>query len=86
MKALSRATIILCAGKIDPSNLPIGTNVSNATIPVNGKPVIAWILDDLMRKQVYDVIIVAREEDKKIAKAAYACICEKNANHNCLCV
>ena len=68
MKALSRATIILCAGKIDPSNLPIGTNVSNATIPVNGKPVIAWILDDLMRKQVYNVIIVAREEDKKLQK------------------
>ncbi|MFN3393313.1 MAG: sugar phosphate nucleotidyltransferase, partial [Candidatus Thermochlorobacter sp.] len=60
--------IILCAGKIDPSNLPIGTNVSNATIPVNGKPVIAWILDDLMCKQVYDVIVVAREEDKKLQK------------------
>ncbi|MDW8465867.1 MAG: sugar phosphate nucleotidyltransferase [Chloroherpetonaceae bacterium] len=66
MARSNTATIILCGGKVDPSNLPIGTNVSNATIPVNGKPVIAWILDDLLKKGFNDAIVVVRIEDKKL--------------------
>lgn len=59
-------TIILCGGPINYSNLPIGTNLSNAMIPINGKPVIAWILDDLMRKQIDSVIVVLRAEDERL--------------------
>lgn len=32
-------------------------------IPINGKPVIAWILEDLVKKKLNNVIIVLREED-----------------------
>lgn len=67
MNSMTISTIILCAGKVDISNLPIGTNISNATIPVNGKPVIAWILDDLMRRGFRENIhVVVRSEDKKL--------------------
>jgi len=60
-------TIILCAGKVDISNLPIGTNISNATIPVNGKPVIAWVLDDLIHKGFKEnIYVVVRSEDEKL--------------------
>lgn len=43
-------TVILCAGGINHTNLPIHTNQTNAMVPVNGKPVIAWVLDDLAEK------------------------------------
>ncbi len=63
---INACTIVLCAGKISQSNLPIGTNISNATLPVNGKPVIAWILDDLIQKGfTNNVVVVTRAEDKK---------------------
>lgn len=56
-------TIILAAGPINYSNLPIGTVQSNAMIPINGKPVIGWILDDLIGKEIRNVTLVLREED-----------------------
>jgi dTDP-glucose pyrophosphorylase len=59
-------TIILCAGSINYSNLPIGTSHSNAMIPVNGKPVIGWILDDLLKKNIYETIIVLHVEDARL--------------------
>ncbi|MDL5048267.1 sugar phosphate nucleotidyltransferase [Oscillatoria amoena NRMC-F 0135] len=59
-------TIILCAGKIDYTRLPIGSHQSNATIPINGKPVISWILDDLIRKEIEKVTVVIRAENKKL--------------------
>jgi len=60
------ATIILCGGPINYSNLPIGTNASNAMVPVNGKPVIAWILDDLLAKDIRCVTVVLREQDHRL--------------------
>ncbi|MEO8392403.1 MAG: hypothetical protein ABI700_05360 [Chloroflexota bacterium] len=64
---MNTATIILCGGPINYSNLPIGTNQSNAMIPVNGKPVISWILDDLLAKQIDSgVVIVLREQDQRL--------------------
>jgi dTDP-glucose pyrophosphorylase len=39
---------------------------SNATIPVNGKPVISWILDDLIRKDISEIEIVIREENTRL--------------------
>jgi len=77
-------TIILCAGKVDISNLPIGTNISNATIPVNGKPVIAWILDDLIRKGFRENIhVVVRSEDKKLQMLLLH-VYAKKAGVNCI--
>ena len=59
-------TIILAAGKIDYTRLPFGMHQSNATIPVNGKPVISWILDDLIKKEVNKVTIVVRIENNRL--------------------
>lgn len=54
-------TIILCAGKSKFSD-------SLSMIPVNGKPVIGWILDDLIKKQIDEVVIVARPGDHRLMK------------------
>jgi dTDP-glucose pyrophosphorylase len=35
-------------------------------LPVNGKPVIAWILNDLLQKNIVDVIIVSKPEDQRL--------------------
>lgn len=35
-------------------------------IPVNGKPVIGWILDDLLQKGIFDIVLVIRSEDQRI--------------------
>ncbi len=59
-------TLILSAGKINYLHLPISESTSNAMVPVNGKPAIAWILEDLLGKNINAVKIVMREEDKKL--------------------
>lgn len=59
-------TIILCGGAINYSNLPIRTNQSNAMIPINGKPVIAWILDELLFKGIRQATVVLREQDSRL--------------------
>lgn len=56
-------TIILCGGKIDYVHLPISTNTSNAMVPVNGRPVIGWIIEDLIQKKINEAIIVLRADD-----------------------
>jgi dTDP-glucose pyrophosphorylase len=55
--------LILAAGKINYLSLPVNTNSSNSMIPVNGKPVIAWILEDLIKKNAEVVYIVTRNDD-----------------------
>ena len=59
-------TIILCGGPINYTNLPIGTNQSNAMVPVNGKPVISWILDDLIDKNLLQATVVLRDQDERL--------------------
>ena len=59
-------TIILTAGKIDYTRLPFGMHQSNATIPVNGKPVISWILDDLIQKGFTEITVVVRDENTRL--------------------
>ncbi len=61
-------TILLTAGKIDYTLLPFGMHQSNATIPVNGKPVISWILDDLIRKGFTQVTVVLRDENTRLKR------------------
>ncbi len=66
MSKPTETTIILCGGPINHSNLPIGTNQSNAMVPVNGKPVIGWVLDELLFKQIRQATIVLREENTSL--------------------
>ena len=61
------STIILSAGPLNVMNLPLGTNVSNAMVPVNGKPVIGWILDDLLTKGIRRATIVLRQDNDRLA-------------------
>ncbi|MDQ6761695.1 MAG: hypothetical protein M3015_03585, partial [Bacteroidota bacterium] len=56
-------TIILCGGKINFSNLPISSNTNNSMIPVNGKPVISWIIEDLIKKNFTEATIVLLAEN-----------------------
>jgi dTDP-glucose pyrophosphorylase len=67
-KTYDETTIILCAGAMPYSELPIITNQSNAMIPVSGKPVIGWILDDLLTKKKNQVTIVLQEHDYHLKK------------------
>jgi dTDP-glucose pyrophosphorylase len=65
--AEERETIILSAGSINYTNLPIQTNTSNSMVPVNGKPVISWILDDVLEKSPQEPIkLVVRDDDDLI--------------------
>ncbi len=61
-------TILLCAGPLNIGNLPIGEKQSNAMIPVNGKPVIGWILDDLLAKGITAATIVLRAKDERLRR------------------
>ena len=62
----SPTTIILCGGDINTSNLPIATSGSNAMIPVNGKPVIGWILEDLLEKQTEHIVLVTQSKNEQL--------------------
>lgn len=59
-------TIVLCAGKPNPTNLPTGSTQSNAMLSVNGKPVIGWILEDLLEKGINEVTVVVLKQDKRL--------------------
>lgn len=75
MSILPTSTIILCGAPINYAQLPMGTNHSNAMVPINGKPVIGWILDDLIEKQIRSVVVVMRSEDvrfRSFLERAYA--------------
>jgi len=66
MEPKSNTPIILCGGDINYSHLPIGTNRSNAMIPVNGKPVIGWILDELAQKGFREAVVVLQFDNQKL--------------------
>ena len=60
------STIILSAGKIDHTLLSSGTNISQGMIPVNGKPVVSWIIDDLIHKNIKEITVVVNFNDIKL--------------------
>ena len=62
----STVNIILCAGPPNQSSLPLGGNESNAMIPVNGKPVIGWILDGLLQKKIRHATVVLRSHNHRL--------------------
>ena len=70
-------TLILTAGKIDYTRLPFGMHQSNATIPVNGKPVISWILDDLIKKGITEICLVIREENNRLRQLLEKHYCKR---------
>tara|TARA_B100000686_G_scaffold101232_1_gene108432 strand:+ start:363 stop:1982 length:1620 start_codon:yes stop_codon:yes gene_type:complete len=57
------SNIILSAGPINTNLMPVSTNLSQGMIPVNGKPVIAWIIDDLIAKKLTDFSVVVNIAD-----------------------
>lgn len=63
---MSTATILLCGGGIRHRALPIATVTSNAMLPVNGKPVVAWILDDLAARGIDTATVVLRAGDQRL--------------------
>lgn len=66
MKSADQETIILCGGRPNNINLPIGINQSNAMIPINGKPVIGWILDDLLSKNIRRATVVLEDQNVRL--------------------
>jgi dTDP-glucose pyrophosphorylase len=68
MSSCSGTTIVLCGGQLNPLNMPVGTNMSNAMVPLNGKPVVGWILDDLIAKGIEDVHVVLRSDNERMAE------------------
>jgi dTDP-glucose pyrophosphorylase len=71
------ASIILCGGKINFLNLPIKSNTSNSMIPVNGKPVISWILEDLITKGFNEAVLVHRSDDIHLKQFLSRTFCTK---------
>lgn len=70
-------TIILCGGGINFVNLPVHSNTNNSMIPVNGKPVISWILNDLIEKGIRSVIVVLKETNTRLRT-----FIDRNYRHN----
>lgn len=61
--------MVLCAGRIDYAQLPLAFAASNAMVPVAGRPVISWIIDDLLAKGIdRDIAVVHRVDDVGIAE------------------
>jgi dTDP-glucose pyrophosphorylase len=70
-------TIILCGGGINFVNFPVDSNTNNSMIPVNGKPVISWILNDLLEKGTTSVILVLKENNNRLRN-----FIDRNYGHN----
>lgn len=58
--------IILAAGDINLTLLPITSSNSTALIPVNGKPVISHILDNLISRGIKNISVVIRKGDYQL--------------------
>jgi len=67
IRADAGLTIVLCGGPLNPTNVPIGRHGSNAMVPINGKPVIGWIFDDLVAKGLGSAVVVLRRANERVA-------------------
>jgi len=65
-KPRQASTIVLCAGKLSAATFPVNGSMSVGMLPINGKPVMGWILDDLFQKNILNVVIVVRAEDRQL--------------------
>ena len=59
-------TILLFGGETKNENMPVGFYSSLALLPLRGKPVIWWQLDNLKKQNVDSFIIVVCKENKKL--------------------
>ena len=59
-------TILLFGGETKNENMPVGFYSSLALLPLRGKPVIWWQLDNLKKHNINDFIIVVCKENKKL--------------------
>ncbi|GJG88434.1 hypothetical protein tb265_36150 [Gemmatimonadetes bacterium T265] len=57
------ATIVLSSGPLTSAELPTGLNHASGMAPINGKPVIGWVLDELLFKNVRRVTLVMRDQN-----------------------
>ena len=64
----SDATILLCSGPLRSQELPTGLNYASGMAPINGKPVIGWILDELLFKNIRRVTLVLREQNAPLRR------------------
>jgi molybdopterin-guanine dinucleotide biosynthesis protein A len=60
---VNKTTIIPCAGLFFYSNSGFVNYSSNAMLPLNGKPAISWIIDNLKEKNIQNIIVVSRKND-----------------------
>ncbi len=58
--------IILAAGKGSASGWQFGRRLPDAMVPVNGKPALGWILDDLLGKGIDSIVVVHRSDDRAL--------------------
>jgi dTDP-glucose pyrophosphorylase len=63
---IRNSIIIPCAGDFQNSNSGFVNYSSNAMLPLNGKPVISWIIDSLLDKNIHEIVIVCRKEDVEL--------------------
>ena len=62
--------IILFAGEPNKENIPLGYFSSLATIPLRGKPIIWWQLENLKQQGIDNTILVLNRNNTKIIKYA----------------
>lgn len=77
MGGSKEATVILCGGSPLSASAAINTSLSNALTPINGKPVIGWILDDLISKGIHQARIVLRENDHRLQSFLERAYCNR---------
>jgi len=66
-KFLDITAIIPAAGR--PTNKIIFNNsLPDAMIPINGKPVIGYIIEDLMERKINDIVVVLNRQDNNTEK------------------
>lgn len=71
----SGSTILLSSGPLTSQELPTGLNHASGMAPINGKPVIGWVLDELLFKNIRRVTLVLREQNlplRRFVKRFYA--------------
>lgn len=67
MKSKLINVVIPAAGKTSSKLLPISSDISNSMIPINGQPIIKWIIDELLEQGLENVKIAVSNKDKQLS-------------------
>lgn len=69
MKLLkNKITAIIPAAGRPTNKIIFNNNLPDAMLPINGKPVIGYILEDLMSRKIFDVVVVLNKNDQHTGK------------------